>query len=90
MKVKLRSAKSVSSAPWRNVINGIEYTNFKAFDFLKLEPKPITILLGPNNSGKSSILAGPKLLTQTTESFGAEIFKEESRHPREGRRTFCC
>ncbi len=73
MKVKLRSAKSASSMPWRNVINGIEYTNFKAFDLLKLEPKPITILLGPNNSGKSSILAGPKLLTQTTESFDSHV-----------------
>jgi predicted ATPase len=70
MKIKLRPAKLM---PWKNVINGIEYKNFKAFDVLKLDPKPITILLGPNNSGKSSILAGPKLLTQTTESFDSHV-----------------
>lgn len=51
----------------------IELHNFKAFDDLKVELKPLTLFLGPNNSGKSSILAAPRLLTQTIESFDANV-----------------
>jgi len=42
--------------------------NFKAFDDLTISLKPITLLLGPNNSGKSSIIAAIRLLVQTVES----------------------
>ena len=50
------------------MINKLHLRNFKAFDSLDIDFKPITILLGPNNSGKSSILAALRLLTQTAES----------------------
>jgi predicted ATPase len=63
----------VQSSGWSNVLTHLGYSNFKAFGRLELDTRPITVLLGPNNSGKSSILAGPKLLTQTTESFDASV-----------------
>ena len=58
---------------WPNLLTHLDYQNFKAFEDLALDTRPITILLGPNNAGKSSILAGPKLLTQTTESFDSNV-----------------
>src|SRR5436190_1405422 len=61
------------SSNWSNVLTHLTYENFKAFAHLDLDVRPITILLGPNNAGKSSILAGPKLLTQTTESFDSNV-----------------
>jgi AAA15 family ATPase/GTPase len=39
--------------------------NFRAFESLDLELAPITILVGPNNSGKSSIISAMRILTQT-------------------------
>jgi len=42
--------------------------NFKAFEEQAIDLRPITVILGPNNSGKSSILAAPRLLAQTIES----------------------
>ena len=47
--------------------------NFKAFDELAMDFGPITLLLGPNNSGKSSIIAPLRLLVQTTESYDAQV-----------------
>jgi len=58
---------------WRNLLTSLELHNFKAFEHLELEIKPLTLFLGPNNSGKSSILAAPKLLSQTAESFDANV-----------------
>jgi predicted ATPase len=72
MKIKV-AKNSVANRSWLNVLTELGYTNFKAFSHLDLDIRPITVLLGPNNSGKSSILAGPKLLTQTTESFDANV-----------------
>jgi predicted ATPase len=39
--------------------------NFRAFESLELDLARITILVGPNNSGKSSILSALRLLAQT-------------------------
>jgi len=47
--------------------------NFKAFEKLSIELKPLTFLLGPNNSGKSSILAALRLLNQTVESRDSSV-----------------
>lgn len=69
----ITSARTSNSARSANTLTGLAYKNFKAFSELELETRPITVLLGPNNSGKSSILAGPKLLTQTTESFDSNV-----------------
>lgn len=40
--------------------------NFRAFESLDLALAPITILVGPNNSGKSSILSALRIIAQTT------------------------
>lgn len=47
--------------------------NFKAFEELSVDLKPLTFLLGPNNSGKSSIMAPLRMLAQTAESHDAKI-----------------
>lgn len=39
--------------------------NFRAFESLGIDLAPITVLVGPNNSGKSSIISGLRLLAQT-------------------------
>ncbi len=46
----------------------IKLTDFKAFQTASLNLRPITVLIGPNNSGKSSLLAGVRLLAQTIQS----------------------
>lgn len=55
------------------MLSEIGLKSFKAFEEETLDLKPITILLGPNNSGKSSILASLRLLVQTIESFDNRI-----------------
>lgn len=51
------------------MITSIEMKNFKAFDHVSLDLGPVNILLGPNNSGKSSVIAAPRMLVQTLESY---------------------
>lgn len=46
----------------------IELEDFKAFHHLSIRVAPLTLLVGENNSGKSSVLAALKLLAQTLES----------------------
>lgn len=57
------------------MIAGLGLKNFKAFRELDIELKPITLFLGPNNSGKSSILAALRLLAQTAkkDDFGIPL-----------------
>ena len=55
------------------MIKSILLHNFRAFEDLDLHLSPLTVILGPNNSGKSSILAGIRLLVQTVESFDSEV-----------------
>jgi len=47
------------------VITKIDTDNFKAFPTLSVQLRPITLFLGPNNSGKTSIIAPLRLLAQT-------------------------
>lgn len=47
------------------MLNKISLKNFKAFREAEIELKPITILVGPNNSGKSSLIQSIILLQQT-------------------------
>ena len=47
------------------MIDTITYRSFKCFDEQSLPLRPITLILGPNNSGKSSLIAGLRLLGQT-------------------------
>jgi predicted ATPase len=55
------------------MISKIIYKNFKAFKDQKIGLKPLTFLLGPNNSGKSSIISGIRMLSQTVNSFDDSI-----------------
>ena len=55
------------------MLSHLELHNFKAFADVAIDIKPITVLLGPNNSGKSSLMAALRLLTQTLESNDKQI-----------------
>lgn len=55
------------------MLSQLHLKNFKAFQELDIDLKPITVFLGANNSGKSSILAAPRLLSQTLESFDPNV-----------------
>ena len=48
-----------------SVIKKITIDNFKAFEHAVIEIKPITILVGPNNGGKTSLLQPVDLIKQT-------------------------
>ena len=47
------------------MITQINLTNYKCFKLLKLQLRPLTLLSGPNASGKSAILQSLVLLSQT-------------------------
>jgi len=55
------------------VISSIGLHNFKAFADLEVDLAPITVLLGPNNCGKSSILAALRLLAQTVDTYDPDV-----------------
>jgi len=46
---------------------------FRAFDFQSIQLAPLTVFVGPNNSGKSSILSAPRLLQQTMQSIDPRV-----------------
>lgn len=50
------------------MFNHLGLKNFRAFEQVALDLAPITILVGPNNSGKSSIIGGLRILAQTATS----------------------
>ena len=53
------------------MINKISFKNYKLFkEKQTLELKPITILIGKNNSGKSAVLKLPVLITSGLEGEG--------------------
>jgi predicted ATPase len=51
------------------MLNKIRITNFKAFEQAGFDIRPITLFLGPNNSGKSSALSILRVLSQTMQSY---------------------
>jgi len=55
------------------MISSIGLHNFKAFADLEVHLAPITVLVGPNNCGKSSILAALRLLAQTVDSYDPDV-----------------
>jgi len=57
----------------QTVLEKIRLTNFKAFEHQVVSCAPITVFLGPNNSGKSSIIAALRLLAQTMTSPDASV-----------------
>jgi len=46
----------------------VELSNFKAFEHAAFELTPLTVLIGPNNAGKSTLLQALALLEQSAES----------------------
>ena len=55
------------------MLNKISLKNFKAFKEVEIELKPITILVGPNNSGKSSLIQSIILIQQTLMGSGNNV-----------------
>ncbi len=55
------------------MITSLHLHNYKAFENLDIKIRPITLILGPNNSGKSSILSALRVLVQTLESRDPDV-----------------
>jgi predicted ATPase len=51
----------------------IHAKHFRAFDAIDVELKPITVVVGPNNSGKSSLFSPLRILAQTLEAGDLEV-----------------
>jgi predicted ATPase len=54
-------------------LTSIELRNFRAFEEATVELRPLTVLLGPNNAGKSSILSGIRILAETLRSVDPDV-----------------
>lgn len=63
------------------MITGITLTNFKGFQFLEIHPKRITAFVGPNGTGKSSVLQAFGLLKQTVEELDLIPNQDAISHP---------
>jgi hypothetical protein len=55
------------------MINELWLNDFKAFHNEHIPLRPLTVLVGENNSGKSSVLAAIRLLAQTVQSTDSSI-----------------
>src|SRR5207302_320043 len=54
-RARTRSAPRITDhIPRRMTISAIRLRNFRGFEETEIELKPLTVLLGPNSSGKSS------------------------------------
>lgn len=54
-------------------LTALELRNFRAFERERVDLAPITIFVGPNNAGKSSILSALRLMSQTLQSVDPSI-----------------
>lgn len=52
----------------RRLLTSLDLWNFRAFEAQHVEFGPITVFVGPNNAGKSSILSAIRVLSQTVQS----------------------
>ena len=67
------------------MIRNIKLENFRGFqDEIAVRIRPITVLIGQNSAGKSSLLKFLLMLRQTLESKGSEFFVTEGRQVRLG------
>ncbi|WP_373625796.1 AAA family ATPase [Klebsiella variicola subsp. variicola] len=64
---------STCTARGKEMISNISSKYFKAFENIDMQIRPITLIVGPNNSGKSSVLAIPRMLSQTLQSYDNNI-----------------
>lgn len=55
------------------MLTRLSLANFKAYEHAGVELRNLNVFIGPNNSGKSSILAAIRLLAQTTQSTDPEV-----------------
>lgn len=58
--------------PFRHITR-LELRNFRAFEDQPIEFAPITVFVGPNNSGKSSVLSAIRLLSQSLQSVDWDV-----------------
>lgn len=63
--VFMQAPRSVGDS---RILTSLHLRNFRAFEDQTIDFAPITILVGPNNAGKSSILGAVRLLAQTVDS----------------------
>jgi predicted ATPase len=73
--VSTRRAGLVRSTadPAENTLTRIVLRRFRAFEFQAFPLAPITIVVGPNNSGKSAVLSSLRVLQQTMQSLDPEV-----------------
>lgn len=57
------------------MIKKVTLDNFKAFKHAEIEIKPLTILVGPNSGGKSSLLNSISLIKQTLRANDSDVLK---------------
>ncbi|WP_080429494.1 AAA family ATPase [Burkholderia ubonensis] len=55
------------------MLERLSLKNFKSFENETFDIRPITVFLGPNNSGKSSVLSAAKILSQTVISYDVNV-----------------
>ncbi|NNC16438.1 AAA family ATPase [Corallococcus exiguus] len=60
------------------MIEKVQFRNFKAYRSLDLDLEPFTVLVGPNASGKTTLLEGLRMLA-TIDLFGARSIPERFR-----------
>lgn len=62
-------------------LTAIKLRNFRAFqDEIEITVRPITVLIGRNSAGKSSLIKFLLMLRQTLESHSGDFFVTEGRH----------
>lgn len=69
----LSKNRSTQTRRAKQMLGNLQLSNFKAFEQLSIHLRPITLLLGPNNSGKSSIIAPIRILAQTLDSRDVDV-----------------
>lgn len=55
------------------MIQKVSFRNFKAYRSLDLDLEPFTVLVGPNASGKTTLLQGLHLATHLAANYGASV-----------------
>ena len=63
------------------MITDIDLRNFKGFRHVEIAPKRITAFVGPNGTGKSSVLQAFGLLKQTVDESGLDPVRSAISHP---------
>jgi predicted ATPase len=74
-----------AKAPWLRMITNVKLANFRAFqDEISVRMRPVTVLIGRNSAGKSSLIKFLLMLRQTLESQSDSFFSTDGEHTRLG------